>query len=148
MRREKHSLVLYSVIAFRMHRFVDSLIRRPFDFNSISTPACRVCLAFGNRPCTNLIDFGAKVRVKKRREEKKEKNNRRIIILLALSMDINRSRRNREKLLTDEYNRISFLQIVPSIFSSRKKKGKVALLLPVRRSSSTIHLEHLLNNNK
>lgn len=60
--REKHSLVLYSVIAFRMHRFVDSLIRRPFDFNSISASAWRVCLAFGNRPCTNLIDFGPRAR--------------------------------------------------------------------------------------
>lgn len=97
MRREKHSLVLYSVIAFRMHRFVDSLIRRPFDFNSISTRAWRVCLAFGNRPCTNLIDFGARCARKKR----KKKNNRRfriITVLFALSMDINnnRGRRNRE----------------------------------------------------
>lgn len=58
--REKHSLVLYSVIAFRMHRFVDSLIRRPFDFNSISARTWRVCFAFGNRPCINLIDFGSR----------------------------------------------------------------------------------------
>lgn len=76
MRREKHSLVLYSVIAFRMHRFVDSLIRRPFDFNSISTRAWRVCLAFGNRPCTNLIDFGARYARKKKKEEKKMKNKK------------------------------------------------------------------------
>lgn len=60
--REKHSLVLYSVIAFRMHRFVDSLIRRPFDFNSISARTWRVCFAFGNRPCINLIDFGSRGR--------------------------------------------------------------------------------------